>query len=32
MFDELFSHFEILAASVLGGCFAIWIIVASVPA
>jgi len=32
MFDELATHVEILAASLLGGCFAILLIVNSVPA
>jgi hypothetical protein len=32
MFDELVTHAEILVASVLGGCFAVMIILGSVPA
>ncbi len=32
MIDELVTHAEILAASLLGGGFAIWLIVSSVPA
>ena len=31
MFDEFATHVEILAASLLGGCFAIILIVSSAP-
>jgi hypothetical protein len=27
MFDELLAHIEILAASLAGGCFAVWMMV-----
>lgn len=32
MIEELVTHAEILAASLLGGGFAVWLIVSSVPA
>jgi hypothetical protein len=31
MFDEIATHAEILAASLLGGCFALMMILGSVP-